>query len=109
MFRNYLKTAFRNLIRQKLFSSLNIIGLATGMACSILIFLWVQDERSYDKFNVNAKNIYRITAHVMDLNAAITPIPLGVAAKAEMPAVKMATRVSPLHSIITIDHEKILA
>ena len=106
MFRNYLKTAFRNLIRHKLFSALNIIGLATGMACSILIFLWVQDERSYDTFNVNSKQIYRLTAHVMNIDAAITPIPMGITAKAQMPAIKMATSISPLHSIITIDHQK---
>ena len=54
MFKNYLKTAWRNLLRYKLFSGLNILGLATGMACSILIFLWVQDELSFDKFNHNA-------------------------------------------------------
>jgi putative ABC transport system permease protein len=106
MFRNYLKTAFRNLVRNKLFSVLNITGLATGMACSILIFLWVQDERSYDRFNTNANHIYRITAHVMDLNAAITPIPLGVTAKKEIPAVKMSATISPLESVITIDHQK---
>jgi len=106
MFRNYLKTAFRNLVRQKLFSTLNIIGLATGMACSILIFLWVQDERSYDKFNINAGQIYRLTAHVMNIDAAITPIPMGKTSKAQIPAIKMVTSISPLHSIITIDHQK---
>ncbi|SFD76571.1 ABC-type antimicrobial peptide transport system, permease component [Chitinophaga sp. CF118] len=106
MFRNYLKTAFRNLIRHKLFSALNIIGLATGMACSILIFLWVQDERSYDRFNANADHIYRVTAHLMDLSVAVTPLPMGVTAKKEIPAVKMATSISHLHSIITIGHQK---
>jgi len=68
---------------------LNIIGLATGMACSILIFLWVQDERYYDRFNTNANHIYRITSHIEDLNMAITPIPMGITAKKEIPAVKM--------------------
>ncbi|GAA3930110.1 FtsX-like permease family protein [Chitinophaga oryziterrae] len=106
MFRNYLKTAFRNLTRNKLFSGLNIIGLATGMACSILIFLWVQDERSYDRFNTNAAHIYRITSHVMDMNMAITPIPMSITAKKEIPAVKMATTIAPLKSTVTIGHQK---
>lgn len=106
MFRNYLKTAFRNLIRHKLFSVLNIIGLSTGMACSILIFLWVQNEKSYDRFHPNAKNIYRITARVMDMHAAITPIPMAYAAKAEIPGITIASSISPLQRILTINHQK---
>ena len=54
MFANYLKTAFRNLLRYKVFSAINIVGLAVGMASTILIFLWVQDELSYDRFHSNA-------------------------------------------------------
>jgi|GEM_PF-5723472 len=54
MLKNYLTTAIRSLGRFKLFTFLNVFGLATGMACSILILLWVQDETSYDKFNPDA-------------------------------------------------------
>ena len=53
MFRNYLKVALRNIRRNKLFSGINILGLAVGMACSIFILLWVQHERSYDKIHKN--------------------------------------------------------
>ena len=60
MLKNYLKIAFRNLIRKKVFSFINIFGLAIGMACTILILLWVQDELSYDNFNKNGDNIYRV-------------------------------------------------
>ena len=51
MLKNYIKIAFRNLIRKKAFSFINIFGLAIGMACTILILLWVQDELSYDNLD----------------------------------------------------------
>ncbi len=60
MWSNYIKIAFRNLIRYKGFSIINILGLSIGMACSILIFLWIQFELSYDKYNEKSENIYRL-------------------------------------------------
>ena len=60
MFKNYLKIAFRNLLRYKAFSFINIFGLALGMTCSILIMLWVKDELSYNKFHANLDNLYRV-------------------------------------------------
>jgi putative ABC transport system permease protein len=60
MIRNYLKTAFRNLWRNKAFSVINIAGLSVGLACCMLIFLYAMDEVSYDRFNVNAANIYHL-------------------------------------------------
>ena len=106
MFRSYLKTALRSLFRNKLFSCLNILGLATGMTCSILIFLWVQDELSYDRFNNNAGSIYRLTGRVGDINAAVVPVPIGVAIKEGIPAVKNATRISSLQCMVTIGTQK---
>ena len=61
MFRNYFKTAFRNLVRNKVYSFINITGLSLGLACAMLIVLYVKDETSYDRFHANVKNIYRIT------------------------------------------------
>jgi putative ABC transport system permease protein len=106
MFRSYLKTALRNLFRNKLFSGLNIFGLATGMTCSILIFLWVQDELSYDRFNANASRIYRLTARVTDIDAAVVPIPIAAAIKADIPAIKNATRISSLQCMVTVGTQK---
>ena len=60
MFRNYLLIAIRNLIRQKGFSAINIVGLGVGMACFILITLWVRHELSYDRFNEKADQLYRL-------------------------------------------------
>mgnify|MGYP001555982355 CR=1 FL=1 len=62
MLKNYFKIAFRNLQRNKIFSFINIVGLALGLACAMLIILYVKDEVSYDRFHKNVKNIYRITA-----------------------------------------------
>ena len=60
MLKNYLKIAFRNLIRNKLFSLINILGLAIGIASCLLILLYVLDELKYDKYHSDAENIYRI-------------------------------------------------
>ncbi len=60
MIRNYLKIAFRNLWKQKGFSAINIAGLALGMTCSLLILLWVQDERGVDAFHQNGKDLYYV-------------------------------------------------
>ena len=60
MFKNYLKSAWRNLIRNTTFSLINILGLALGITCSLLILLWVQDERSIDGFHKNNKLLYSI-------------------------------------------------
>jgi len=62
MIRNYLKIAWRNLYRNKAFSVINIVGLSLGLACCMLIFLYAMDEVSYDRFNVNAPNIYHLVA-----------------------------------------------
>lgn len=60
MLSNYVKIAWRNLLRNKAFSIINMIGLAFGMACSLLIMLWVQDERSIDGFHANGKHLYQV-------------------------------------------------
>ncbi len=60
MLKNYFKTALRSLWKQKGFSSINLIGLALGMACSLLILLWVQDERSVDAFHKHSDQLYYV-------------------------------------------------
>jgi len=64
MFKNYLKIAWRNILTNKLFSFINIIGLAVGITCCILIFLYVQNELSYDNYNEKAERICRVTSIV---------------------------------------------
>jgi putative ABC transport system permease protein len=62
MFENYFKTAFRNLTRNKVYSFINIAGLSLGLACAMLIMLYVKDEVSFDRFHKNVNNIYRIVS-----------------------------------------------
>ncbi len=61
MFKNYFTIALRNLLRNKVYAFINIAGLSIGLACAMLILLYVKDEVSYDRFHVNVQNIYRIT------------------------------------------------
>jgi len=106
MFKNYLTSAIRSLKRHRLFTLLNIFGLATGIACSILIFLWVKDERSYDKFNSRAPQVYRLTINVTGVHAAVTSLPIAEAIKRQVPAVNNFARLVSLHSIVTVDNKK---
>lgn len=106
MLENYLRTALRSFSRNKLFSVVNVFGLASGMACSLLIYFWVQDERSFDQFNANAKKIYRITATAGDVEAAVVPPPLAAAVQSEIPEIANATRLSALHKVITVGTKK---
>ncbi|HEY8927962.1 MAG TPA: ABC transporter permease [Mucilaginibacter sp.] len=64
MLRNYIKIAFRNLKKDKQFTFLNVLGLSAGIACTLLIYLWVHDELSYDKFFANDSQVYQVLAHV---------------------------------------------
>jgi predicted permease len=94
MIKNYFKIALRNLQRHKAFSLLNISGLAIGMACSIFILLWVQNELSYDRFNSNAKDIYRLTANAEGFKVAVSPAAMGAGLQSEMPEIKSTVRIS---------------
>jgi putative ABC transport system permease protein len=60
MLRNYLKIALRNLLKHKGYTFINVFGLAVGIACCVLILLFVRDELSYDRFHEKADRIYRV-------------------------------------------------
>jgi len=68
MIRNYFTTALRNLSRHKIYSFINIAGLSIGLACAMLIILYVKDEVSYDRFHSNVGNIHRIVTQGIDKN-----------------------------------------
>ncbi|MGH7496127.1 MAG: ABC transporter permease [bacterium] len=97
MLKNYLKIALRNFARQKGNAFVNIIGPAIGMTCSMLILMWVQHELSFDRFNQNADDIYRVVenqyyAGGQIFPVAVTPSPLGPALKEQIPEIIKATR-----------------
>lgn len=96
MFRNYVKIAVRSLLKHRLYSGINIFGLALGMACALLIGLWVRDELSYDRFLPNAKNIYFVRVNI-PFNGEVftslqTPGPLQEAIAKDVPAVAAVTK-----------------
>ena len=98
MIKNYIKIALRNLTRHKGYSLINIAGLAIGMACCILILLWVQDELSFDRFHENADSIYRVIQDIKfsdhSTTWAITQGPLGPSLKEDFPEIVNFTRVT---------------
>jgi len=96
MFKNYLKIAFRNLTKHKIYSVINILGLTAGLACFILVGLYVSYESSFDKYHENIDDLYRLVAtggrdDNYDGIAKITA-PWGEAALDEIPEVRNMTR-----------------
>jgi predicted permease len=96
MVRNYILVAIRNILRQKAFSFINIFGLAIGLACTLLIFLWIQDELSFDKFHANSSTLYRVEQDQYysgeSYHVNVTPNPSGPVWKDEIPEIEDATR-----------------
>ncbi len=92
MLKNYLKIALRVIKKHKGYSFINITGLAVGMACCVLILLWVQDELSYDTFHKNYREIYRTALNVEGQWYSSSPWALAPILKSEYPEVIAATR-----------------
>lgn len=110
MFSNIIKVAIRNLIRQSGYTLINILGLAIGLACSILIFLYVLNEVTYDSFHEKAERIYRIGVKGQmlgnELNQAVTAAPMMEALLSDYPEVEMAVRVAPFGGWLVTYGEK---
>ena len=96
MLNNYIKTTFRNLIRSKGYTVINILGLAIGLSASILILLFIVNELSYDKFFKDSERIYRIAVKGRMsgdfFDVAVTPAPMAPALKHTFPEVESAVR-----------------
>jgi len=99
MFKNYLKIAVRNLQRHKVFSFINIMGLAVGMAACFLMLLYVNFEKSYDNFHTKASRIYRVVTDVKTqselIKEGMTTGPIAVNTKKEFPEIEEAVRITP--------------
>jgi putative ABC transport system permease protein len=89
MFKNYFKVTYRNFLRQKVYSMLNVVGLAIGLACSLLILLYISDELSYDQFHSKSHRIYRVLEHFesegVGEHSASQPFPAGPTLKNDFP------------------------
>src|SRR6201990_602284 len=96
MIKNYIKTAFRGLMKNKGFTFINVFGLALGLTTCLLIVFYVFDELSFDKFNVNADRIYRINNNIKfggaDNSYAQSPAPTAAALKADFPEIEEVAR-----------------
>ncbi|GAB3643384.1 ABC transporter permease [Spirosoma arcticum] len=100
MLRNYATITFRNLKRNKVFTLINLFGLAVGMSASILLLLWVQDELSFDSFHTNASQIHRVVAQWNMSNEtkryATTPAPLAASLQRDIAGIDKAARFSSM-------------
>ncbi len=96
MFKNNLKIAFRNLSKQRFYTFINVAGLAVGIACCLLIVLFVNDELSYDHYHTKSDNIYRITRYTLfneqEFHYPVNPAPLAEAMVNDIPEVEYAVR-----------------
>lgn len=96
MYKNYLKIAFRNLWKSKGFSTINIIGLAIGLATCLLIMLFVLDELSFDRYNKKADRIYRVDGDIKFAGnhfiLAVAPDPMGPTLKKDFPQIEQYVR-----------------
>src|SRR5688572_26277758 len=104
MLKNHFKIAWRNLVRGKSFSIINISGLAVGMACAILILLWLQNEINFDKFHTNKNRLYEVYG-LTTLEGKLSTInqteqPLAPALKEGYPEVEASTRFGQVNSFL---------
>ncbi len=104
MFKNYLTIAFRNIVRTKTFSAINIVGLAIGLTAFMLMALYIEFEMSFDSYHNKAANIYRVVddkqTNALMQHGAGSAAPVGPALKAEFSRVKLAVRFTRTHSLV---------
>ena len=113
MFRNYLTIALRNIAKHKLYSFINIAGLALGLACVIFVILFIRDETSYDQWVPNSSRLYKLETltHVPGrppTDSAAVPFPVPGAMKDEIPEVTAATRLIREYMTMTVANRQFL-
>ncbi|MFC2134490.1 ABC transporter permease [Bacteroidota bacterium] len=109
MLRNFFKIAYRNLVKHKIYTFINIAGFAIGLASCIIILLFVKYELSYDTFHKNADDIYRVAVRGVvggnEFNQAITSPPMAAALVEDYPEVIKATRIMPTPNMLIRNKE----
>jgi putative ABC transport system permease protein len=103
MFRNYLKTTWRNLLHNKVTTLLNISGLAIGIAVCLLIGIWLERELSYDDFHPNGNSIFRVVNTFKSESETFSQAPSGFALGAEMP--KQIPSIRTSCRVLNFDHK----
>jgi putative ABC transport system permease protein len=111
MIKNFFRIAVRNISRHKVFTFINVSGLAIGMAASLLILLWVQDELSFEKYHKNAENIYRVEEDQFysgeRYHVTVTPHPSGPVWMEKIPEIKEQTRINRLPRMLLRQDDKV--
>ena len=111
MLKNFFRVAFRNILKHKGFTFINVTGLAVGLTAALLIILWVQDELSYDRFNTDGANIYRVEEDQFysgeRYHVTVTPHPSGPVWKEKIPEIVEQTRINRLSRILFRKDEKV--
>jgi len=112
MFKNYFKSAYRNLARNKVYSFINIAGLSLGLACAMLIMLYVKDEVSFDRFHENVSNIYRVVSQRKENKIPVTGLLQGPRFTQNVPGIKSFVRVDSryedIKTGITVQSQRVL-
>ncbi|MDQ3291661.1 MAG: ABC transporter permease, partial [Bacteroidota bacterium] len=106
MLKSYFVISIRNLVRHKVFSFINLFGLALGMSGALLIGLWVQDEQSFNNFYPDLDRLYYVRMQDGDYTSEITSSPLAEALKADIPEVEKATKLSWSQELLLTAGEK---
>ncbi len=111
MIKNYFKVALRYLLRNKGYTAINILGLAIGIACCLLIMFFVRSEWSYDRFHSKSDRLYRAWLQEnygegQIFTNTVTPIPLGPALRANVPEVESFCRVYPFNTLVQYENTK---
>src|SRR5664279_230870 len=88
MLKNYLKIAWRNLVKYRFISFINLFGLTVGLTCCFLIFMYILHELSYDKYQPNADRVYRITRSFNDPQSGVVNLHLSTIAPAFAPLLR---------------------
>ena len=107
MLKNYIKIAIRSLVRRKVYATLNIVGLSTGLACALFIYNWVSDETTFDEHIPENSSVYRVVAEVGAggdrWHQAVTSIPLGETMKTTFPEVISRVRIDKNDAVVEKD------
>jgi len=110
MFKNCLKIAIRNILRHKIYSIINIAGLSVGMACTIVILLWVQYELSFDCHHENADQIYRLGLNLrmskIEESIASNGVPAGPTVEKRFPQVLKACRFKKGEGVAVVQYKE---
>jgi putative ABC transport system permease protein len=103
MWKNILKIAWRNLLRNRTTSLINLSGLTVGMTAAFFIFMWVENELSYDRYHPDAEHIYRLKYQWETWVSEMSPFPLGEVAKNQLPEVETISRLQAIYQPPTVN------